>query len=145
MSIANTPGAVHGTELDGVYYPAEDAEDGKPMAETGLHVMLILTLIATLRYFFRHQPNVYVIGNIFLYYQEGDSDARRSPDVMVVKGAEPRLEERTSFFTWKERAKPSVIIELTSMKTSDEDVGPKFRLYEKLGVQEYFLFDPLLH
>jgi Uma2 family endonuclease len=116
--------------------------DGKPMAETGIHVLVMLTLIATLRHYFRHRPDVYVIGNIFLYYEEGHPESRRSPDVMVVKGVEPG-EERRSFKTWEERAVPSVIIEITSEETADEDQGPKRQLYERLGVREYFLFDPL--
>jgi Uma2 family endonuclease len=116
--------------------------DGKPMAETGIHVLAMLTLIATLRHYFRHRPDVYVIGNIFLYYEEGHPESRRSPDVMVVKGVEPG-EERRSFKTWEERAVPSVIIEITSEETADEDQGPKRQLYERLGVREYFLFDPL--
>lgn len=127
---------------DDILYPASD---GEPMAETGLHVLLMTTLIATLRHFFRRRPDVYVIGNIFLYYEKGNPDAKRAPDVMVVKGAQPRAEERTSYFLWEEGVAPSAVIELTSMKTAEEDVGPKLKLYERLGVGEYFLFDPLLH
>jgi flagellar biosynthesis GTPase FlhF len=85
---------------------------------------------------------VYVIGNIFLYYEEGNPNARRSPDLMVVKGVEAQRDRR-SFFTWEERAVPSVVMEFTSRQTADEDLGPKKELYEALGVREYFLFDPL--
>jgi Uma2 family endonuclease len=122
-----------------IVYPDRD---GKPMAETGIHVLVMMTLIATLRHYFRHRPDVYVIGNIFLYYEEGHPESRRSPDVMVIKGVEPG-EERRSFKTWEERAIPSVVIEITSEETADEDSGPKRQLYERLGVREYFLFDPL--
>ncbi len=122
-----------------VHYPAAD---GEPMAETGIHVLLMVTLISTLRYHFRHRADVYVIGNIFLYYEEGNPAARRSPDLMVVKGVEVQRDRR-SFFTWEERAVPSVIMEFTSRETADEDLGPKKELYEALGVREYFLFDPL--
>jgi Uma2 family endonuclease len=115
--------------------------DGKPMAETGIHVLVMFALIGTLRHYFAHRRDVYVIGNIFLYYEEGRPGSRRSPDVMVVKGVEPG--ERRSFKTWVERAVPSVIIEVTSQETADEDLGPKRELYERLGVREYFLFDPL--
>jgi Uma2 family endonuclease len=122
-----------------VVYPVRD---GKPLGETGVHVVVLGDLIFTLRNYFRHQPDVYVIGNIFLYYEEGNPEARKSPDLMVVKGVEPG-EERLSFKTWEERAVPCVVIEITSEETADEDLGPKRQLYEKLGVREYFLFDPL--
>jgi hypothetical protein len=36
-----------------------------------------------------------------------------------------------------------VIFEITSKGTADEDVENKRELYERLGVSEYFLFDPL--
>jgi Uma2 family endonuclease len=122
-----------------VHYPDGD---GKPMAETGIHVLLMLNLIGSLRAFFHRRTDVYVIGNMFLYYEEGNPAARRSPDVMVVKGVDGTYQRR-SFKTWVERAVPSVIFELTSQETADEDRGPKHELYERLGVREYFLFDPL--
>ncbi len=122
-----------------VHYPTRG---GEPMAETGIHVLVMTAMIQVLRHLFRHRPDVYVIGNIFLFYKEGHSEARRSPDVMVVKGVDPGP-ERTSFKTWEERAVPSFILEITSRETADEDQGPKRALYQELGVREYFLFDPL--
>ncbi len=116
--------------------------DGQPMAEIGIHVLLMIALIDMLRDHFRLRPDVYVIGNIFLYYEEGNPAARRAPDVMVVKGV-PTQPERDSFKIWEENATPSVVFELTSQGTRDEDLGPNKELYEKLRVKEYFLFDPL--
>jgi Uma2 family endonuclease len=43
---------------------------------------------------------------------------------------------------WEEGKGPDVVIELTSASTRWEDLGSKKGLYEALGVQEYFLFDP---
>jgi Uma2 family endonuclease len=95
-----------------------------------------------LRYYYRPRKDVYVIGNIFLYYQEGHPEARRSPDVMVIKGVDA-TRERRSFKTWEERAVPCVVVEITSQETADEDLEAKKDLYEQLGVREYFRFDPL--
>jgi hypothetical protein len=61
---------------------------------------------------------------------------------MVVKGVDAN-KDRRSFKTWEERAMPCAVIELTSKETAEEDLGPKRELYERLGVREYFLFDPL--
>jgi Uma2 family endonuclease len=112
------------------------------MAETGIHVLVMMALIGTLRYYYRQRKDIYVIGNIFLYYEEGNPAARRSPDVMVIKGVDA-TQERRSFKTWEERAVPCVVIEITSQETADEDLEAKRRLYERLEVREYFLFDPL--
>jgi Uma2 family endonuclease len=120
-------------------YPARD---GKPLGETATHVILLGTLIFTLRAYFKCRPDVYVIGGIFLYYREGDAEARTTPDVMVIKGVDAGW-ERCSWKTWEEGVVPCVIIELTSVETVNEDQRAKRRIYERLGVREYFLFDPL--
>jgi Uma2 family endonuclease len=116
--------------------------DGKPMAETGIHVLAIYWLYGMLRQHFHAREDVYVAANMFLYYVEGQPKKRRSPDVMVCKGVRGR-HERRSFKTWIEGVAPSCIIEVTSKKTWREDLQQKRPVYKKLGVREYFLFDPL--
>jgi Uma2 family endonuclease len=122
-----------------IIYPSSD---GKPVAETEAHILLLLQLVGTLKIFLRPDPMVYAIGNMFLYYEEGNPRARRAPDVMVIKGVDGRLIRR-SFKTWVEKAVPCCIIEVTSKKTAKEDLVTKRDLYERLRVHEYFLYDPL--
>jgi Uma2 family endonuclease len=124
---------------DDVFYPDSD---GEPMAETGIHVLAMIALIGALRMHFARRPDMYIIGNIFLYYEKGRPQSCKSPDVMVVKGVSS-TPQRRSFKTWVEGAAPTVIFEITSKGTADEDVENKRELYERLGVNEYFLFDPL--
>jgi Uma2 family endonuclease len=121
-----------------IIYPSSD---GQPMAETEIHVLAILHLLGALRHFFRRASDIYVIGNIFLYYREGNPRARKAPDIMVVKGVGKH--ERRSFKLWEEKAGPCVIFEITSRQTKNEDTISKASLYASLGVREYFLFDPL--
>ena len=122
-----------------VFYPVSD---GKPMAETDKHLLLMLYCIGALKLFFAEQPNFYVAGNNFLYWEEGNPKARISPDCYVVFGAENRL--RDSYKAWEEGGRlPSVVFEFTSKKTRHEDVKKKRPLYEQvLKVAEYFQFDP---
>jgi Uma2 family endonuclease len=116
--------------------------DGEPMAETETHFFAIIDLAATLHFRYRSQPHVYVVGNMFLYYEEGNPEARKAPDLMVVKGVDTS-QPRRSFKVWEEKAVPCVIIEFTSKKIWEEDLGTKKAVYARLGVNEYFLFDPL--
>lgn len=125
------------TDDSGVIYPERD---GKPMGETEFHVMAIIELCQTLRHFFRHHPDVYVIANMLMYYRKGDPKSVKVPDVMVVKGVEKHA--RRIFKIWEEKTAPSVIFEITSKSTASEDIS-KTALYTSLGVKEYFLFDPL--
>jgi Uma2 family endonuclease len=126
------------TLLDEDTYPSSD---GKPMAETGIHVLLMMRLLEMLRDHFQAREDVYIAANMYLYYAEGEPKKRRAPDVMFIQGVQGR-HERRSFKTWVEHASPSCIIELTSQKTAKEDMKEKKPLYQRLGVSEYFLFDP---
>ena len=120
-----------------VIYPESD---GEPMAETEIHILGILALIATLIERYRNRPDAYVIGNMFLYYEEGDPTARVAPDVMVVFGVPKR--QRRTYKLWEEGRAPNAVFEITSRKTRLEDLGTKKALYAEMGVAEYFLFDP---
>jgi Uma2 family endonuclease len=125
------------TVLEEVYYPETDEE---PMGETDFHAIAMILLREGLVDFFAPQPRVYVASNMFLYYVEGDATRNKSPDVMVVKGVGKHFRE--VFKTWEEGAVPSVAFEIVSKRTRREDVGPKRREYARIGVNEYFLFDP---
>lgn len=114
--------------------------DGKPMAETDVHRNLLADLIFTLDNYFQAQLDVYVSGNLLIYYVEGNPAKCFAPDVFVVRGVPKR--QRRTYKLWEEGVAPQIIIELTSRKTWREDLQTKWRLYEELGVQEYFIFDP---
>lgn len=121
-----------------IYYPEGD---GKPMAESDIHIDQIIAVRTALQHFFRDRPDVYVSGNIFLYYSEGEPTAVVSPDLLVVKGV-PKGQRR-SYKIWEEGKGPDVIIEVTSQSTRSEDNFSKYNLYERvLRVPEYFQFDP---
>jgi Uma2 family endonuclease len=121
-----------------VEYPERD---GKPMAETDVHRDEMIALIQALDYFFRDQPEVYVSGNLLLYYQEGDPKKSVAPDVLVVRGI-PKHKRRI-YRLWVEGRPPNVIIELTSKSTRTKDLVTNRRRYRLMGVREYLLFDPL--
>jgi Uma2 family endonuclease len=120
-----------------VIYPESD---GKPMAETDLHIDCLIDLREALKDFFRNDPDVYVSGNIFVYYKEGDPRKQVSPDVLVVKGVEKK--RRRTYQIWSEGKTLDLVIEVTSRKTRREDTDFKKKLYQQLGVKEYYLFDP---
>lgn len=115
--------------------------DGKPMGETEFHINVILHLFQSLRYFFRQIEDVYVAADLLFYYEEGNRSAFKVPDVFVVKGVSKQ--PRRTYKLWEEGVAPCTVFEITSRATWLDDLGEKRALYEKLGVPEYFLFDPL--
>ncbi|HEX9438346.1 MAG TPA: Uma2 family endonuclease [Roseiflexaceae bacterium] len=120
-----------------VQYPESD---GKPLGETDQHRDLMTDLIFALKLFLAN-VRAYVAGNLFIYFEEGNPKAVVAPDVFVVLGVQQR--QRRIYCSWREQNRlPDVVIELTSKKTRKADEVSKPALYARLGVREYFLFDP---
>ena len=126
------------TTVPQVHYPESD---GKPMGETDVHIDALIYLREALRDYFRDDPQMYVAGNMLLYYEEGNPTACVSPDVFVVQGVAKR--ERRTYRLWEEGHAPMVVFEITSRASRLEDLGTKRAIYAMLGVGEYFLYDPL--
>ncbi len=116
--------------------------DGKPMAETDVHRDNMIGLLHALKEKFRDDPQVYVTGNIFVYYLDGTGVRQTpvSPDIFVVHGVAKK--DRRIYKVDDEGKAPEVVIELTSTSTRVEDLVTKHYIYAGLGVREYFLFDP---
>ena len=100
----------------------------------------LLYAVDVLGQHFRAQPDVYVSGNLLLYYEEGNPRAVVAPDVFVVKGA-PNHRRRT-YRLWEEPKGPDFVLEVTSRSTWREDQVSKRELYGRLGVGEYWQYDP---
>jgi Uma2 family endonuclease len=118
------------------FYPSAD---GEPVAETYVHLYALLTTLEVLRQYLKGRQAT-VLANQFLYYAQGFPKLRVAPDVMVIFDVEPG--GRDNYKIWEEGKVPSVIFEMTSAGTQDQDTGFKKTLYEQLEVQEYWLFDP---
>jgi len=116
-------------------------EDGKPMAEGDLQCSYLIYARSVLRIYFQNHLDVYVAGNLFIYYEKGNPESVVAPDVFVVFGAEKR--DRGSYKTWEENDKiPDFVLEITSKTTRSKDQGAKKGIYAFLGVREYFQYDP---
>lgn len=122
-----------------ITYPTRD---GKLFAESEIHGEVMIDVIQTLVDRFADDPNVYVWGNLLMFYEEGDPRKHLAPDVFFVRGV-PKLPPRLHYLIWKEGKGPDVVIEITSKTTRREDQNKKLVLYrDVLKVPEYFQFDP---
>ena len=126
-----------------VEYPSSD---GQPMGETPVHRDCIIDAIWTLQEYFAERADIYISGDMFLYYEEGNPRASVVPDVFVVLGAvKDELREggwRDIYKLWEEPKGPDFVLEVTSRSTRRQDQVRKRALYARLGVGEYFLYDP---
>jgi Uma2 family endonuclease len=121
--------------------------DGEPVAETELHFEELVYVWQALKDRYAEDPEVFVGANLFLYYRRGDPRAVVAPDGFVVKGV-PKLlpgnRRRRKYLLWEEGGQaPCFVLETTSESTRHQDLKGKRDVYEALGVDEYFLFDPL--
>ena len=114
--------------------------DGKPLAENDPQLHAIHYAFGALLLRYRERPDVYVSADLLIYYEEGNPGGAVAPDVFVVFGVEDRM--RGNYKVWEEGKGPDFVLETASPSTWREDVGPKRETYERLGVREYFLFDP---
>jgi Uma2 family endonuclease len=119
--------------------------DGEPM-ESERHADQLALLIDVLRHHYRDREDVFVGGNMGLYYSllQGGQDRFKAPDFFVSLGAIPRSKrDRKSWVVWEEGRAPDVVIELLSPRTASRDRGEKKDIYARdVRVTEYYLFDP---
>ncbi|MFB8789128.1 MAG: Uma2 family endonuclease [Potamolinea sp.] len=123
-------------ETTPIFYPSAD---GTPVAETYDHLYALLTTLEVLKQYLADRQAT-VLANQFLYYAQGFPKLRTAPDVMVI--FDVAFGGRDNYKIWEEGQVPVVIFEMTSKSTQDHDKSFKKTLYEQLGVQEYWLFDP---
>lgn len=121
-----------------IVYPDSD---GAPMAESDATRDYLTYSVEALRLYFQNRSDVYVSGNLFIYYQRGVPDAVLAPDVFVIFGVANR--KHMSYKAWEEGGKlPDFVLEITSKSTQNTDEVDKPLQYARLGVAEYFQYDP---
>ncbi len=131
-------------EIDEIKFPPLELDSDEPELESDLHREQIDLLIRLLKYFWRDRSDIYVSGNLTVYYNDQQLKSRdfRGPDVFVVLDAEKR--DRKSWVIWNEGGKyPNLVIELLSSSTARVDRGKKKQLYQDIWrLPNYFWFDP---
>ena len=127
-------------ELDdlSIIYPSSD---GEPMAESDWQYVPLTETVSTLRVWFQDRPDVYVAGDMLVYYRMNDNLTRVAPDVYAVFGVSGN-HRRDSWIVWREGKAPDFVLEIASPSTWQRDVTEKRSIYADMGVTEYWRFDP---
>jgi Uma2 family endonuclease len=114
--------------------------DGKPLADNTIQFGLMMKIQGGLDALFDDQA-VFVAGDLLWYPVQG-SLTRQAPDVMVVFGR-PKG-DRGSYKQWEEdNIPPQVVFEILSPGNTRKEMEEKLKFYERYGVEEYYLYDPL--
>jgi Uma2 family endonuclease len=134
-SLSNPTELTKATKAE-IIYPTSD---GEPLAETQEHSWAILMTLNLLSQYLAGKQAV-VFANQFFYYLENKPRARVAPDVMVIFDIPVKM--YGNYKLWEGQQTPSIIFEMTSAGTKETDWNFKKMLYEQLGIQEYWMFDP---
>ena len=121
-----------------------DPQLGDVVTQSEPHFDLMIVLAELLRRHYEPRDDVYVAGDMkMLWGIPGLPEP--SPDIAVIFGVRNKLYPRTSFRCKREGTRPSLIIELVSSidsGTRDNDYKKKVEIYQRVGIPEYFIFDP---
>ena len=120
-----------------VEYPSSD---GQPMAENDRQANAMVNLFLSLRAHYAADEQIYVGVDLLIYYQRGNNLRRVAPDVFVARGVPKR--SRDTYKIWEEGKPPDFVLEVASPGTAGDNAGDKMELYARLGVREYWLYDP---
>lgn len=116
------------------YHPLEE----DLMGETSWHDSLIDYLKAVLLWLFRGQDCA-IYSNLNFYRTRNRKEYPIAPDLAVIKGIPFR--HVRSWTLWSNPA-PQVVFEILSEETWQKDLEEKPAKYAKMGVLEYFAYDP---
>ena len=143
------PQAINGRALRWTPGPDElrlpSCED-VPVPQHTRHAVAIEDGFGGLRIRWHGRPDVFVGTDQFVYWDpayDSKTNAKNpplSPDVYVAFGVAKR--HRSSYVVWEEGKPPDFVLEVASPSSRRRDENEKRDAYAKMGVREYFLYDP---
>ncbi len=107
---------------------------------TSDHWQALMDGAGTLQTRYAHRDDVFVGASLTLYYVDGTEERAIQPDVFVSFGSPNR--PRRVWLAWEEGKLPDFVLEVASKSTHLRDEGEKRAIYERMGIAEYWQFDP---
>ena len=120
--------------------------EDEPVSQNTRQLVAIVDCFDCLQRHWRGRPDVFVGADQFLYWDPAyDPRAKRgnppmAPDVYVACGVANR--HRNSYVVWEEGKPPDFVLEVASPSSRKRDAREKPGIYAKIGVPEFFLYDP---
>ena len=122
-----------------------DCED-EPVPQNTLHDVAVGECAGSLRLHLRGRRDVFVGSDQFVYWdrtydpKKNPDNPPLSPDVCVAIGVANR--HHSSYVVWEEGKPPDFVLEVASPWSRKQDADEKPGQYAKMGVREFFLYDP---
>ena len=128
--------------LPDIFY---EEPEGPAGAEDGMQQELPIDIIkGSLRERYAGRNDVFVSNLVFVSYDRSNGNARVQPDLFIAFDVDAAAirENLPNFWIWETGKAPDFVMEVASPSTSNNDRGWKRDLYARLGVTEYWRFDP---
>src|SRR5947209_15295392 len=120
------------------YYDFHPTEEDL-MGETSVHATLVHYLIEVLTWLLHGQVCA-VYENLNFYQTSNPKEYPLAPDIAIIKGID--FQHVRSWRVGKTGPAPHVVFEIASEETWKKDLEEKPTKYARLGVEEYFAYDP---
>jgi Uma2 family endonuclease len=138
---------LNGTEFE---YNYIDPKIEGEMSEAAEHSKLINQIIPLLEWLYRDK-DWYIADNLLIIHEGVGFRQEITPDISIFKGvSQPLTAANVALTSWRtqeaNRAVPAVVFEIASENTWRNDISTepngKIAQYGRLGVREYFTYDP---
>ena len=124
-------------------YDPDERELPPDAMEQELAVQEILGLLASRFTDFGQRPDTFLSSNTILCYDPRNLNVRVAPDVYLAFGVDAQaIRPRKLYLPWEVGKPPDWALEVASASTAREDTGRKREIYARIGVPEYWRFDP---
>ncbi len=120
------------------YYDSHSTQEDL-MGETSFHADLVRYLMDVLTWLF-HGQLCAVYDNLNFYQTANPLEYPLAPDIAIIKGVSHH--PTRSWRVGKSGPAPQVVFEIASEETWKKDLEEKPSRYARMGVQEYFAYDP---
>jgi Uma2 family endonuclease len=135
-----------------LHLPADDArtrpdpdapDDYEPLPDGMQQEEHFYDAVTVAKVQFLGRPGVLVSGNTPVYYlDENGRQQTFRPDCYAAFGVDPiAIRRRNGYFIARVGKPPDFVLEIASVSTYRNDLGPKRDLYARLGIGEYWRFD----
>ena len=92
---------------------------------------------------FGRVPDIFLSSNTFICYDPNDLNVRVSPDCYIAFGVDAAaIRRRRLYLPWEAGKVPDFVLEVASESTGRQDTLEKRALYARIGIGEYWRFDP---
>ena len=137
MVLRDAPAAVE------IFYPETD---GMPLADGFEQEEYYLYVRSLIRARFIDVEGAVASGNTFIYYREGDPNSWVAPDCYVALNVSAyglaSIKRFNTYRVWEVGKVPDFALEIASRSTATNDLTDKRDLYARLGIAEYWRYDP---